>query len=303
MKIKNAMRAFRASMRPGPSAVTDGPVVELESQRHDCICGAPRRDVADHMWRVSDKESDPFNPKFFYRCPYCMSFSAPQIYFPADKYDTLPIEFYGKGHLTDVLAGLRVGSLVRELGGSAPGSVLLDLGSGGGWVAKRFAQDVAAGRALAVEVDSRLGDPYYSDVDGVEFVPELIDDFLIPFAERVERGEQAAADAAIMTDVLEHLLWPEVTVELIHRALRPGGVGYFVVPNSLTFAPPHPFPVAVGAVDWDHAKHTCQHIWMMSPEAVEGMFSRVGFTVLAHDLNLESDVRRDSVYSTLIVRR
>jgi SAM-dependent methyltransferase len=232
-----------------------------------------------------------------------MSFSAPQIYFPGDKYDTLPIEFYGKGHLTDALAGLRVGSLVRELGDAAPGSVLLDLGSGGGWVAKRFVNDVRDGRALAVEVDDRLRDPYYSDIVGVEFVPELIDDFLEPFAARVEHGVEPGADAVVMTDVLEHLLWPEATVELIFRALRPGGVGYFVVPNSLTFQPPHPFPIPGLAVDWSHAKRTCQHIWMMSPQAFEAMFSNAGFGVLRHDQQLETDVRKDSVYSTLIVRR
>jgi SAM-dependent methyltransferase len=255
------------------------------------------------MWRVTDKEDDPFFPIFYYRCPSCLSFSAPQIYFPSDKYETLPIDFYGKGAATDALSKLRVGTVLRHLDGDTSRSVLLDLGSGGGWASKEFTAQVPEGRALAVEVDTRLQEPYYTESSRVEFVPRLIDDFLAQLIGAVETGEREGADGAIMTDVLEHVIWPERTVELAFRAMRPGGIGYFVVPNSLTFQAPAPASVACSEVDWPHARHTCQHIWTMTPEAFEAMFERAGWTVLAHDLQSETDLRQDGVYSAVIVRR
>jgi SAM-dependent methyltransferase len=255
------------------------------------------------MWRVTEKENDPFFPIFYYRCPSCLSFSAPQIYFPADKYETLPIEFYAKGAASDTLSKLRVESLLRHLNGDTSRSVLLDLGSGGGWASKEFTAQVPEGHALAIEIDTRLREPYYDEFTHVQFVPMLIDDFLAQYISAVERGERGGADTAIMTDVLEHVLWPERTVELVLRAMRPGGIGYFVVPNSLTFQAPAPAPVAPSEVDWAHAKHTCQHIWTMTPGAFEAMFERAGWTVLAHDLQSESDIRQDGVYSAVIVRR
>ena len=198
-----------------------------------------------------------------------------QIYFPADKYEALPIEFYAKGAAEDTLSRLRVEALRRYLNGAASGSVLLDLGSGGGWASKEFTAQVPGGHAVAIEVDTRLREPYYATASDVEFVPMLIDDFLAQFITAMERGEREGADAAIMTDVLEHLLWPERTVELVFHAMRPGGIGYFVVPNSLTFQAPAPAQIVSSEVDWPHAKHTCQHIWTMTPAAFEAMFERV----------------------------
>jgi SAM-dependent methyltransferase len=298
--VPSPLRAALRLHRERQDAKTAGP---LRNDRQSCVCGAARRNIPSHMWRVSDKEDDPFFPKYYYRCPVCLSFSAPQIYFPTDKYETLALEFYGKGEQTDLITDVRVRSMLRELAGDPCGAVLLDLGSGGGWLSRRFVSDVPGSRALAVDADPRLHDPYYQDDSSIEFVPERIDDFLHRFGGETSRGERAGADAAIMTDVLEHLLWPEATVQLVLRALRPGGVGYFVVPNSWTFQVPKPFPVAAAAVDWAHAKHTCQHIWTMSPEAFERIFVRAGFSVLRHDQALETDIRRDAVYSTVVVRR
>jgi SAM-dependent methyltransferase len=255
------------------------------------------------MWYVTEKEDDPFFPKYYYRCPICLTFSAPQIYFPQDKYVSLPIDFYGKGELTDSLTSLRVESLRNAIGGDLLGAVLLDLGSGGGWLSKRFVHDIPDGEAFAVEVDTRLRDAYYLDEPRIRFVPMLIDDFLAVFGEEVNAHTRVGADVVIMTDVLEHLVYPDRTIELVFNALRQGGVGYFVVPNSRTFQHPDPYPVSDTAVDWRHAKHTCQHIWTMSPQAFEGMFVAAGFTVLAHDQDVETTVRRDGVYSTVIVRR
>ena len=266
--MKIVSRALPAALRlhrERQDRKTAGP---LHNDRQSCVCGAARRSIPSHMWRISDKEDDPFFPKYYYRCPVCLSFSAPQIYFPVDKYETLALEFYGKAEQTDLLTDVQVRSMLQELAGDPCGAVLLDLGSGGGWVSKKFVSEVPGSRALAVDSDIRLRDPYYQDDSSIEFVPELIDDFLSRFGGETSRDERTGADAAIMTDVLEHLLWPEATVQLVFRALRPGGVGYFVVPNSLTFQEPEPFPVAAAAVDWAHAKHTCQHIWAMSPGSI-----------------------------------
>ena len=296
----SVLRAPMRSLRGWHDAKLAGP---LRNDRVECVCGAARKNIPGHMWRVSDKEDDPFFPKYYYRCPDCSSFSAPQIYFPADKYATLALEFYGKGEKTDVLTEVRVGSMLHALCGEPRDPLLLDLGSGGGWLSRRFVGSVAGGRALAVDADTRLRDVYYQADRDIEFVPELIDEFLEGFGDEVARGERVGADAAIMTDVLEHLIWPDATVELVMRALRPGGVGYFVVPNSRTFQVPEPFPVPASAVEWGHAKHTCQHIWTMSPEAFESIFVRAGFTLLIHDQDVETQIRRDAVFSTVIVRR
>lgn len=96
--------------------------------------------------------------------------------------------------------------MLRELAGDPCGAVLLDLGSGGGWFSRRFVNDVPGSRALAVDADTLLHDPYYQDDSSIEFVPERIDDFLNRFGGETSGGERAGADAAIMTDVLEHLL-------------------------------------------------------------------------------------------------
>lgn len=301
--MRGLRRAFRAGMRLWRPGQDFDQIGQLRNDRLDCVCGTARRNIPAHMWRVSDKEDDPFFPKYYFRCPSCWSYSAPQIYFPDDKYTTLPLEFYGKGEMTDCLTRLRVESILRGLGGDPRGLVLLDLGSGGGWVSKRFVCDVPDGRALAVDADTRLRDRYYSSESGIEFVPELIDSFLDRFGSEVLRGERVGADAVIMTDVLEHLLWPDTTAQLVFRALRPGGIGYFVVPNSHTFQEPEPYPISAAAVDWNHAKHTCQHIWTMTPEAFEGIFTRAGWAVLSHDQEGETEIRRDSVYSTIIARR
>lgn len=282
----NVIRAFLSKIKE----------TRIKNLRETCVCLCQRRSVSEHIWRVSDKEDDPFIPKYYFRCPHCGSFSAPKIVFPKEKYSTLPIEFYAKGPLTGQLAETRVSAIRTRLEGGAP--LLLDLGAGGGWVAKAFVSSLPGASAIACEADARLEAVYYADAAGVRFEGRWIDDFLDDF---VARGR--AADAVAMTDVLEHMIFPEATVRRIHKAMRPGGIGYFVVPNAQTFMPPHPFPVAARDVDWPHALRTCQHIWMMSPEAFEGLFTAAGFEVLAHDLALETDIRRDSVYSTVIVRR
>src|SRR5262249_55024413 len=164
------------------------------------------------------------------------------------KYETLPLEFYGKGDLTDRVTQVRVGSILREFRGDPRGALLLDLGSGGGWVSKRFVCDVPNGRALAVDADIPLRDRYYSVDSSIEFAPELIDLVLERLGRDVLHGERVGADAVIMPDVLKDLLWPDTTVQLVSRALRPGGIGYFVAPNPRPFQVPKPFPLSATAV-------------------------------------------------------
>jgi SAM-dependent methyltransferase len=257
-----------------------------------CVCGVTRTDIPENIWRVSDKENDVIIPKYYYRCPTCRSFSAPNIYFPADKYEQQSLEHFfisnEKGHLNRIRAELLAGfvsPVTRR-------PVVFDLGSGEGAFTNAIVEVLPDAFVYACETDTRLQEKFYADRPNVKFVPQMIETFL----DQID----VQADVCILFDVLEHVIRPDKVIEKIARRLKPGGLAYITVPNSDTFS--NPYRVLSTAVDWEHANRSCQHLWMLTPQIITRVATGIGPVIWQSD-SLETYLRRDSQYTSLIVKR
>lgn len=270
---------------------------EGRNERHSCVCGCTRRFIARRIWQISNKEDDAIYPKYYYRCPRCGTFSAVNIYFPIDKYKSYAQFLHIDDKKRDLCAKrcrwLIESSALENL--TDPN--IVDLGAGEGAFTHALADCFPQGTVSAVEADLEMEKNFYGTHANVRFVPEFIEDFLI-------RSAPEAADIITLTDVLEHVIWPERVLEGIYRILKPGGVLYMTTPNSRTFDAdkPFPFPVAPGAVDWAHANRTCQHIFMMTPTVMRSL-TETFFAIVRYSEEFETGIRRDSVYTTLIARK
>lgn len=113
-------------------------------------------------------------------------------------------------------------SLLRDAG--KIGGQILDLGAGGGYLSRllseeRVRHDLPRGAGLAAcDID-----PVPFDAEGVPFTQCNVDEGL-PFPD-------AAFDAVVAIEVLEHTRAPYRVLGEIARVLRPGGVLVFSVPN------------------------------------------------------------------------
>jgi len=183
---------------------------------------------------------------------------------------------------------------------SFPGdAVVFDLGAGEGCFVNVFTEFYPGATVYAVEADSRLEKRFYSNNPRVVFVPMYIEAFL----------DRSLKDAGmqrpfliVLTDVLEHLLAPEQLLRTIAQVLVPGGHAYLTVPDAKTFQAPFPFAVPSQSVDWPQANRTCQHLWMMQPEVFRNLVSK-DFSIVADAGPLETNIRKDSNYSTLLAQR
>lgn len=288
--ILDVIRRITRSRAPGAGYAN-------RNDRTFCVCGEPRKSIERCIFQVTDKENDAIYPKYYYKCPQCESYSAVNIYFPKDKYDDVfPYLF-----IDDVKLGLassRIAWIKEKAGKDLPSApVIFDLGAGEGAVCQALANQFTAARVYAVEADERIGAKFYRQNDGIIFVASFIDAFL-------DRPDRPAADLIILTDVLEHLIWPEKTLERIVRALAPGGLLYMTTPNSRTFDgdPPYPCPVPPAQVDWAHANKTCQHIFMIEPGLMRKLIEQ-HLDIVAESESFETEIRKDSVYSTILGRK
>jgi SAM-dependent methyltransferase len=110
----------------------------------------------------------------------------------------------------------RINDLLQRAAQDArPGQRLLDAGAGEGRYRAYFSHLTYTGIDLAV------GDANW-DYSGLDVVGDLA---ALPFGD-------AAFDAAICLEVLEHLPEPSLALKELHRTLRPGGRLYFSVPMS-----------------------------------------------------------------------
>jgi 2-polyprenyl-6-hydroxyphenyl methylase/3-demethylubiquinone-9 3-methyltransferase len=158
-------------------------------------------------------------------------------------YDTLGARWYEADD--DPIALLRAESrllapwVVRELAASRPGAGLavLDLGSGGGFIANQLASaglrvtgvDLsAASLAVARERDATRSVRY-----------EVGDVARLPFAD-------ASFDAVTAMDLLEHVADPARVIAEASRVLRPGGLFFFHTFNKN----PVSWLVAIKLVSW-----------------------------------------------------
>jgi 2-polyprenyl-3-methyl-5-hydroxy-6-metoxy-1,4-benzoquinol methylase len=268
------------------------------NERKTCVCGAARAFIQKRLWRVTDNEVDPIFPKYYYRCPQCGSFSAVNLYFPVDKYEEMPLEAM---HISDIKKCLNVTRItwIEQHAELPEDTIAFDLGAGEGCFSHAFSASHPKATVFAVEADARIEDKFYTTNDRVIFVPMYIEDFLRRPPMNVAGRHP---DLVVLTDVLEHVLAPEQILEAVARTLAPGGVAYLTVPDANTFQAPHPYPARPGTIDWQHANRTCQHLWMMQPETFFSMVSEY-FDVVAESQSLETDIRKDSVYTTILARK
>lgn len=263
--------------------------------RQTCVCGAARRDIANHLYRPLPQH-DHATPAYFYHCEKCGSLSAVNLYFNAESYSRVPIESYSIPDLKWQLNRARVDWIRARTGAGFPlDPIVYDLGSGEGAFTACFLEAFPRARVIAVEADERMKQRFTAEYEHAEFVPELIETFLDAAIGKRE------ADLISLTDVLEHTLQPETLLGLIAGALKPSGFAYITLPNVDSYgAFPHHVPAS--EVDWDLANWTCQHLWMMSPRVLNGIVNRT-FAIREMTRSFESDIRRDGDYSTFLTQR
>lgn len=99
---------------------------------------------------------------------------------------------------------------------------VLDLGCGAGENTLLVAEALHPCAAVGVDWAPRpLGDAH---TQGLPVVQALLDGADLPFPE-------ATFDAVILSEVIEHLVDPDHTVDEVHRVLRPGGTFLVTTPN------------------------------------------------------------------------
>jgi predicted RNA methylase len=267
------------------------------NERTTCVCGAERTSIPHRIWSVTDKEADLIFPKYFYRCSQCESFSAVNLYFPVDKYQEMPLDAMHIGETKGLLNVARIDWIARhaELPEEA---VVFDLGAGEGCFTYTFSAANPKATVFAVEADTRVKERFYTANDRVVFVPMYIESFLHNPPAVIE-GRRP--DLVVLTDVLEHVLSPEQVLASVARILAPRGLAYLTVPDAHTFQPPYPQPAKPGTIDWQHANRTCQHLWMMQPNTFYRIVSGV-LDVVAESQSLETNIRKVSVYTTILAR-
>lgn len=75
-------------------------------------------------------------------------------------------------------------------------------------------------------------------------------------------------------------------------------------PNARTLESdaPLPLPKRYSEVDWDNANRSRQHLFMTTPEMMHRLIAE-RLQVVAETEDFETNIRRDSIYSTILARR
>ena len=281
-------------MIPLFSAFTRGSSPYLDkNERRTCACGAKRKDIENNIYQVTDKTDDPIYPKYYYKCRKCNSYSAVNIYLPLDKYDDHFQHMFIDDRKIELAARRTQWVAQAACGYISRNPLICDLGAGEGAFAHALADRFPRSQVYAVEADLRIEDKFYDRNDRVHFVSGFIEDFL-------KDKNTPQFDLITLTDMLEHVLYPEVLLDLISDKLKKGGVFYMTTPNSKTFENGGlPTRVKCDDVDWDDANRTCQHIFMMDEDFAAALVER-NFTILEESSNFETEIRRDAVYTTII---
>jgi 2-polyprenyl-3-methyl-5-hydroxy-6-metoxy-1,4-benzoquinol methylase len=172
--------------------------------------------------------------------------------------------------------------------------VVYDLGSGEGAFTEAWLNILPEAVVYAVEADERMIEKFTEEYAGANVVPEYLEDFL------QNPQNDRKADIACLTDVLEHVLYPEEVIASLMSGLKPGGCGYITLPNLHSL--PIMQPVRADEVDWARANVTCQHLWIMPPEIILKLHQEHG-SVIDYSRSFETRLRGDSDYCTVLVRR
>ncbi|WP_459086598.1 class I SAM-dependent methyltransferase [Mesorhizobium sp. A556] len=265
------------------------------NERENCVCGTTRQKVQNQVWRVTNKTSDLIYPEFMFRCPECSSYSAVNLYFPVEKYVEHDVGAMFIDTKKQALNEARF-DWVLSHGQMAANAVLYDLGAGEGCFSHVFATRLPESRVFAIEGDAKVEAKFYGSLANVRFVPQYIEPFLKNPTDDIPK-----ADLMVLTDVMEHVISPEDVLGLIAGALAPGGLIYLTVPDARTFSDPVPEHVLPHRLDWQRANRTCQHLWLLTPTMVETLMAKT-FDVIEVS-GFETDIRRDSVYTTVLARR
>jgi SAM-dependent methyltransferase len=286
--VGRRVKRLRRALRPAD----ERPYADRNSRR-TCVCGRPRRAVARNIWRVI-RTQDQVNAQYCYRCGDCGTFSAVNLRFEPNSYSRHPIDAYSIPPLKVEVNDLRVAFMRERVTLPSDQPVIYDLGSGEGAFTAAWRRALPLAEIVSVEADERMLDKFHAEYAGSRFVRAYIEDFL------AEAVLEPRADVLLLTDVLEHVVDPDGLLKLMMGALRPGGVAYITLPTAASFAAPTPCPP--GEVDWAIANVTCQHLWLMDPALLVAMMRRHG-ELLDHSDRFETDLRRDAVYSTFLLRR
>ncbi|MFW6162086.1 MAG: class I SAM-dependent methyltransferase, partial [Planctomycetota bacterium] len=103
--------------------------------------------------------------------------------------------------------------------------------------------------------------------------------------------EQAAFDAVVMRDVLEHVRDPRATLAETHRVLRAGGVLALSAPNFASL------DARLGGPAWRHL-HPEQHLYHFAPDTLGRLLRESGYEVVEMTSRYDSPAARE-VYAAL----
>jgi 2-polyprenyl-3-methyl-5-hydroxy-6-metoxy-1,4-benzoquinol methylase len=256
-----------------------------------CLCGHRRKHIPDNIWKVVN-DSDDITSAYYYRCPACSSYSAVNLHFEPDSYSARPSDVYciplEKRHLNRA----RV-CWIREHFEYFPESpTIYDLGSGEGAFTEALKVGFPGAAITSVEADTRMYEKFQAEYEGVTRAPEYIEPFLSRHA--------SSAELIVLTDVMEHVIDPRALLRLIMAALKPGMVAYLTTPNGASYHEAR--SVKSDDINWHDANVTRQHLWMLSPAFMMKLIAETG-EILDYSRTFETNIRRDSDYSTFLVRR
>lgn len=274
---------------------------EPRNERETCVCGTVRKDVPGRVWRLFANLHDQANHGYYYRCPVCWSFSAINLYFPAEAYQTRPLETYAPIIDTHMYNSARI-RWVRDRVILPEHPVFGDLGAGTGIFLDYATRYMSPARAIAVETDVRLRDRFYGQYGRrVEFVEATVEQFL-------NCDDCPRFDLVSLNDVLEHLVHPDRILEKVTARLNPGGYVLITVPTSRGILGEgntrdgYPRPEPGEFVDWTLANRSREHLWLLEPKALIDLVCQQ-LDILEYSGTFETQIRRDWDYALVLAQK
>ncbi len=228
-------------------------------------CGSPRTVRAFHARDLALRAVAGEFP--YRRCRNCGSvFQAPQ---PTDAQlrRAYPSSYghYRQAHalLERLAAPLTMPEVRRFMRHSDSSGHLIELGAGSGQFLERLKRCGWTGRMEAIELDESAAGALAQRM-GIPVRAANLDREVLP---------AASYDAIVMRHVLEHVRRPADTLEMVYRALRPGGVLLVGTPDARALS-----ARMFGRHWWGY--EVPRHLVVFSSDALVSLLQRVGFEPL-----------------------
>jgi ubiquinone/menaquinone biosynthesis C-methylase UbiE len=159
----------------------------------------------------------------------------------------------------------RIGNLIESICAFDRKDVVLDAGTGGGFLLDRLSS--RCGSVFAVDVNSTFLREIGRRITEDNVVLLQADVRKLPF-------RSSCFDKIICTEVLEHLRDPVSAIEEFYRALKSNGIGVIAVPTRLSGE-------VYSRLNRDYHRNEMEHVTILEKEQWISLFRKAGFEVLA----------------------